>query len=80
MPESEMYQRMDEPSKKFIYDNIIRVVTNKKILATKTLFTAKSSDDWNRWRYKILDKPNILVMLTLENNQQVGGFSENPYS
>ena len=57
-------------------------VTNKKISHTETLFTYHNSpgDTWEEWRGKILDKPNILVLMTLANDWQIAGFSENPYS
>lgn len=76
LPESKMYHEMNGPRKAFVYNSIDRVVPKKKILATKTLFTVYSKNDsWTQWRQKVLDKPNILVMITLINGQQIGGFS-----
>jgi hypothetical protein len=51
----------------------------QRICRTKTLFEGTKDTPFDGWLKKIAKKPNILMLLKLENGFVVGGFSEGAF-
>lgn len=75
--ESNLYESFTVIQKEFLFQTVKGILGRKQIKKTKTLFELDKNEqnDYHGWLLKIKKKPNLLMLVVLDNDQVLASFT-----